>query len=74
MKQKFVLYVASRGLRRPVDDDLVMYPRMEIMKKIKTYIKLLSLDPNERIEIQGNNGAFIIYENGDITSMLYSAF
>ena len=71
-KQKFVLYVTEANMRRPVDDNLVWFPRPEIKNKIHTYIRLLKLDPGSRIEIIGDQGGYILYEEGEIVTILYN--
>lgn len=72
IKQKFVLYVPDTNVRRAVDDNLVWLPRPEIKNKIHTYIRLLKLDPAARIEIRGDQGGYILYDEGDIVTILYN--
>lgn len=72
MKQKFMLHAAGTNVRRAVDDNLVWLPRPEIKNKIQTYIRLLKLDPMENIEIRGDQGGYILYNDGDIVTILYN--
>lgn len=70
MTQKFVLTVPSKGIRRPVDDDIVMLPRAEIVRKIETYQRLIGFATDDRVIIQGNKGAVIVSVNGNIETII----
>lgn len=66
-----MLHAPEANLKRSVDDNLVQLSRLEISNKIQTYIRLLKLDPTARIEIRGDRGGYVLYEGGDIVTILY---